>query len=94
MRQEKILRNVQSVELCHLYNYQQLCLYWLFRFWVKKLRELVLGSGGGYEHEEKSYDKILGIGIPYLLMNLMSCNGFLNNKDSVIILKCPKRMLE
>ena len=27
-------------------------------------------------------------------MNLMSCNGFLNNKDSVIILKCPKRIFE
>ena len=27
-------------------------------------------------------------------MNLMSCHVFLKNKDSVVILKCPKRMLE
>ena len=27
-------------------------------------------------------------------MNLMSCHGFLRNIDYVVILKCPKRMLE
>ena len=48
----------------------------------------------GYKHEEESYDKILGIVIPDMLMNLMSCHGFLKNKDSVVILKCPKRMFE
>ena len=94
MRQEKILRISQSVELCHLYNYQQLCLYWLFGSWIKKLTELGLGSGEGYKHEEKGYDKILGIGIPDMLINLISCNGFLKNKDYVVILKCPKRVFE
>ena len=34
------------------------------------------------------------IGIPDLLMNLMSCHCFLKNKDSVVILKCPNRMIE
>ena len=29
-----------------------------------------------------------------MLMNLMYCRGFLNNKDPVVILKCPKRMFE
>ena len=60
----------------------------------KIIIELGLGSGGGYKHEEKSYDKILGIGIPDMLMNLMSCHGFVRNKDSVVILKFPKRMFE
>ena len=32
--------------------------------------------------------------MPYLLMNLMSCHGFLKNKDPVVILKFPKRMSE
>ena len=27
-------------------------------------------------------------------MNLMSCNGFLNNINTVVILKCLKRTLE
>ena len=42
----------------------------------KELIELPVGSGGGFKHEDKSYYKILGIGIPDLLMNLMSCHGF------------------
>ena len=61
---------------------------------LKTLSVLRVGSGGGYKHEEKNYDTILEIGIPYLLMNLMFCHGFLKNKDPVVILKCPKRMLE
>ena len=54
----------------------------------KQLSEQCIGSGGRFKHVNKNYDKILGIGIPYLLMNLMSCHGFLKNKDSVVILKC------
>ena len=60
----------------------------------KKLNELRLGSGGSYKHVNKSYDNLLGIGIPYLLMNLMSCHGFLKNKDSVVIIKYPNSMFE
>ena len=60
----------------------------------KKLSELGLGSGGSFKHVNKSYDKISGIRIPYMLMNLMSCRGFLKNTDSVAILKCPKGMFE
>ena len=25
-------------------------------------------------------------------MNMLSCQGFLNNNDSIVILKCPNRM--
>ena len=31
---------------------------------------------GGPKHGDKRFDRILGIGIPDLLMNLMSCHGF------------------
>ena len=41
-----------------------------------------------------SYDKIFGIGIPDLLMNLMSCNIFIKNINPIVILKYPKRILE
>ena len=91
---QKNVKISQSIELCHLYNYKQLCLYWLFRLLLKKLSELCIGSGGRLKHVNKNYDKILGIGISDLLMNLMSCHCFLNNKDSVVILKFPKRMFE
>ena len=36
----------------------------------------------------------MGFGITDLLMNLLSCHGFLKNNDSVVILKCPNRMFE
>ena len=60
----------------------------------KQIIELPVGSGGGFKYGNKSYNKILGIGIPDLLMNLMSCHGFLRNKNSIVILKCSKKMLE
>ena len=63
-------------------------------FQSKTLSEIPVGFGGGSKHEEKGFDKILGVGIPYLLMNLMSCHEYLKNINYVIILKCPKIMLE
>ena len=56
--------------------------------------ELPVGTGEFFKHGNKIYDKIFVIGIPDLLTNLMSCNGFLKNKNYIVILKCPKRMLE
>ena len=53
-----------------------------------------MGSIGSPKHGDKSFDIILGIGIPYLLMNLMSYDVFLKNISYVVILKCPKKMLE
>ena len=61
---------------------------------MKKISEITVGSIGGSKHGDKSFNIILGIGIPDLLINLMSCNGFLKNINYVVILKCPKRMLE
>ena len=56
--------------------------------------ELPVYFEGGFKHGTKSYDKILGIGIPDLLMNLMSCYVFFKNIDPIVILKFLKRMLE
>ena len=39
-------------------------------------------------------NRILDIGITDLLMNLLSCHGFPRNINSIVVLKCPKRMLE
>ena len=58
----------------------------------KTVSEIRLGSGGSYKHVNNSYDNVLGIGIPDLLMNLISCHGFLKKKDSVVILKFSNRM--
>ena len=59
---------------------------------MKKIIKLPVGSGRVFKQENKSNDKILGVGIQDLLMNLMSCHGFLMEKNPFFILGCPKRM--
>ena len=58
----------------------------------KKLSDLRLGPGGSYKNLNKKYDNVLGLCIPDLLMNLLSCYGFLKNNDYVVILKFPNRI--
>ena len=36
--------------------------------------------------KEKSFNLLLGIGIPELLLNLVSCNGFIKKPNSTLIL--------
>ena len=46
------------------------------------------------KYVENVLNRILGIGIPYFWMNLLSCHSFSKNIKYIVILKCPKRMLE
>ena len=46
------------------------------------------------KHENKDYDNLFGIGIPDIFMNMLSCQVFLNNNESIVIFKCPNRMSE
>ena len=41
-----------------------------------KLSDLRLGLTGRYKHFDTYYENILGIGIPDLLLNFLSCHGF------------------
>ena len=41
---------------------------------------------------DQDYDNLFGIGIPDIFMNMLSCHGFINNNDSIVILKCPNQM--
>ena len=43
--------------------------------------------------EDKSYNELLGIGISEVLVNLISCRGFMNNKNSTVILVCHSRLV-
>ena len=47
----------------------------------------------GSRHGENGFNRILGIGITDLLMELLSYHDFLKNINYVVILKCTKRML-
>ena len=60
----------------------------------KTLSEISVGSGGGSKHGDNSFDRMLGIGNIDLLMNSMSCCRFLNNINTVVVLKFPKSMLK
>ena len=46
---------------------------------------------GGSKHGDKHFDRILGIGIPDLLMKLMYCPGFLKNENYVVIINVIKQ---
>ena len=59
---------------------------------INKISKLKLGSSLKTRHEDKDYDKLFGIGIPYIFMNMLSCQGFINNNDSIVILNCPNRI--
>ena len=59
-----------------------------------KLSYLRLGVSGRYKHIDKDYKNVLGFGIPDILLNLLSCQGFSKNNESVVILKCPHRVSE
>ena len=61
---------------------------------TNKISELKLGCTLKTKHENKDYDKLFGIGIPDIFMNMLSCQGFLNNNESIVILKCPNMMSE
>ena len=38
------------------------------------------------------YENLFGIGIPDIFMNMLSCKGFINNNESIVILKCSNIM--
>ena len=60
----------------------------------KKISDLRLGTGKSYKHFNKKYDNVLGFEIPDLLINFLSCNGFLKNNDSVVLPKFSDRIFE
>ena len=58
----------------------------------KRLSELKLGNSLKTRHEDQDYNNIFGIGIPDIFVNMFSCQGFINNNDSIVILICPNRL--
>ena len=59
-----------------------------------KLSNLCIGVTGRYKNLGKKYDNVLGFSIPDLLLDLLSCQGFLKKNESVVILKFSNRMFE
>ena len=58
----------------------------------KRLSELKNVNSLITRHEDKDYNNLFRIGITDIIMNILSCQGFINKNDSIVILKCPNRM--
>ena len=93
MRIEKNAKKMFRLLSCVIYtiisNY--VCIEYL-GYEKSKLSYFCPGVGGLYKHRGRKYDNVLGFGIPDLLLNLLSCQVFLKNNESVVIIKCPHRM--
>ena len=50
---------------------------------IKKISQLKLGRSLKTKNEGMEYDNLFGIGIPDIFMNMLSCQVFTNNKDSI-----------
>ena len=59
---------------------------------TKRLSELKLRLTLKTKHEGMDHDNLFCIGIPDIFMNMLSFQGFINNNDSIVILKCPNIM--
>ena len=57
---------------------------------LKKLSEICVYG----KYLVKYFNELFGIGIPYLLTNLLLCHGFTNNIKCIVLLKCPRSVLE
>ena len=86
-------RNVFKVLSCVIYTIidKYVCIDYLCTE-KKRLIELKLGLTLKTKHEDQDYDNLFGIGIPDIFMNMFSCQGFINNNNSIVMLKCPNRM--
>ena len=59
-----------------------------------KITDLKIGCTLSSKHYGMDYNNLFGIGITDILLNVLSCHGFLKNDDSIVILKFPNRMSE
>ena len=92
---EIIIRKLFRVLSCVIYTIVDKCVCIDYLVSKKsKLGDLKIGFTGSRKHNGMYYNNLLGIGIPDLLLDLLSCHGFLNNNDSVVILKFPNSMSE
>ena len=57
-----------------------------------RLSEIKVDNSYLHKHADMDYNNLFGIGIPDIVMNIVSCHGFINNNDSIVILEYPNRM--
>ena len=52
----------------------------------------ITSKGQGFEN--RTYNAVSGIGIPELLLNIISCHVFVNNTKSDFILSCRRQLVD
>ena len=72
-----IIRKLSRVLSCVIYTIidKYICIDYLGSY-KSKLSYLKIGCTGSSKHDGMDYNNLLGIGIPDLLLNLLSCRGF------------------
>ena len=80
--------------MCNIYNYKQICFYWLFRLWEIKMKWFTSWCCWDVQKSWGEIFNVLGFGILDILLNLLPCQGFFKNNESVVIIKFPHRMFE
>ena len=47
----------------------------------KRLSEIKIGTTFLHKHDDKDYNTLFGIGIPAIIMSMVTCHCFINNND-------------
>ena len=82
---EITIRKVYRVLSCVVYTliHNYVCIYYL-----SCQPKTLCGISKNPTFKEKYFNLLLGIGIPELLLNLVSCHGFMLKSRSTVILNC------
>ena len=62
---------------------------YVYYLWLKQAK--LYSAHKGFENT--TFNDILGIRISELLINIMSCHGFVNDKKSTAILSCSRKLV-
>ena len=65
------------------------CVYYIC---CPEIKIHVTTKGQGYENI--TYNAVSGIGIPEILMNIISCHVFVTNRKSTVILSCCRKLID
>ena len=78
---------LSSIVYCIMENFD--CVYYIC---CPEIKIHVTTKGQGYENI--TYNAVSGIGISEILMNIISCHGFVNNTKSAVILSFCSKLVD
>ena len=85
---EQEVANLQVIGCFWLFIIRQVCVHWLFVSTERKIPSL-----SHILFEDTSYDELSGIGIPEMLLNIVSCCVFLKEDTPTVIFTCRSKLV-